>query len=89
MYAPSSPNILNCLAYKLFLLTYLLQTNCQRHTLVELRHDCSDKEGTNPTIATSLKTTVVYRLKSPLTDKCQGKMDKPFLWQFNLQPPVR
>ncbi len=47
--------------------------------MIELRHDCSGPED-DPTIQTDLWTSVVYRLKEPLYDRCQHKLDKAFTW---------
>jgi len=33
-------------------------------------------------------TSVVYRLKAPLYDKCEHKLDKAFTWNFDLKRPV-
>jgi hypothetical protein len=34
-----------------------------------------------------MATSVVYRLKGPISDKCAGQMHKRFVWTFNLEDP--
>ncbi|TRY78589.1 hypothetical protein TCAL_04995 [Tigriopus californicus] len=58
------------------------------YTIMELRHDCSDSNP-NPLIEKDLWTTVVYRLKAPILEKCQGKMDRQFTWRFRLDPDMK
>lgn len=55
---------------------------------MELRHDCSDSNP-SPLIERDLWTTVVYRLKAPILEKCKGKMDRQFTWRFRLDPDTK
>jgi hypothetical protein len=58
-----------------------------KYTLIELRHDCSGSEE-HPDISREMWTSVVYRLKSPIYERCQDKLDKAFTWTFDLKQPI-
>ena len=56
--------------------------------MIELRHDCSSTDAAlNPLIERQMATSVVYRLKSPLSNRCSGHMHRKFIWTFRLDEP--
>ena len=49
---------------------------------MELRHECSDM---NRAIIRPLWSSVVFRLREPIYDKCKGKLSSAiFRWKFNM-----
>ena len=67
----------------LMLFAMILQ-DCFNHkyTILELRHECSDM---NRAIVRPLWSSVVFRLREPIYEKCKGKLSSAiFRWKFNM-----
>lgn len=67
----------------LILIIDLAWANQRRHTIVELRHDCSGPEH-DPSFQRELWTSLVFRLKQPVLPQCEDELDRTFVWRFKL-----